>query len=49
MVSTDAVDEPSPRDRHIRLIAEHGRMGWQKATGYGRRSLVETAMAATSR
>ena len=44
MVSTDAVDEPSPRDRHIRLIAEHGRMGWQKATGYGRRSLVETAI-----
>ena len=34
---------PSQRDRHVRLLARHGRMGWQKATGYGRRSLVETA------
>lgn len=31
----------SQRDRHIRLIAETGRVAWQKATGYGRRSLVE--------
>ena len=44
VVSTNAVDGPSQRDQHIRLIAEHGRMGWQKATGYGRRSLVETAI-----
>ena len=42
--STNAVDGPSQRNQHIRLIAEHGRMGWQKATGYGRRSLVETAI-----
>jgi hypothetical protein len=34
----------SQRDRHIRLIAEKGRMAWQKATGYGRRSLAETAI-----
>lgn len=34
----------SRRDRHIRLIAEKGRMAWQKATGYGRRSLAETAV-----
>ncbi len=26
------------------MIAAKGRMGWQKAVGYGRRSLVETAM-----
>jgi hypothetical protein len=32
------------RDRHVQLIAEKGRMAWQKATGYGRRSLVETAI-----
>jgi Transposase DDE domain len=44
VVSTNVVDGPSQRDRHIRLIAEHGRMGWQKATDYGRRSLVETAI-----
>jgi hypothetical protein len=35
---------PTPRDRHIHLIQEKGRRGWQKAVGYGRRSLVETAM-----
>ena len=35
----------SPRDRHIQLMAERGRMGWQKATGYGRRNQAETAMA----
>ena len=34
----------TPRDRHIQLIAEQGRMTWQRATGYGRRSLVETAI-----
>jgi hypothetical protein len=34
----------SQRDRHIRLIAGRGRMAWQKATGYGRRSLAETAV-----
>jgi len=35
----------SQRDRHIQLIQDRGRMGWQKAVGYGRRSLVETAMS----
>ena len=34
----------SPRDRHIQLMAERGRMGWQQATGYGRRNQAETAM-----
>ena len=42
--STGDVAKQSPRDRHIRLIAEKGRMGWQRATGYGRRSLGETAV-----
>lgn len=32
------------RDQHLRIIAEHGRIGWQRRSGYGRRSLVETAM-----
>ena len=44
VLNADAVDLPSPRDRHIQLIAEKGRMGWQRATGYGRRSRVETAI-----
>jgi hypothetical protein len=34
----------TPRDRHIRVMAEKGRMAWQTATGYGRRSLGETAV-----
>jgi hypothetical protein len=35
---------PSQRDRHIRTIQDRGRLGWQKAVGYGRRSLGETAV-----
>jgi hypothetical protein len=35
---------PSQRDGHIRMIEDRGRMGWQKAVGYGRRSLGETAV-----
>jgi hypothetical protein len=42
--STESAEEQNQRDRHIRLIAERGRMAWQKATGYGRRSLAETAV-----
>jgi len=39
--------EPGPlvqRDRHLEMITEQGRLAWQKATDYGKRSLVETAM-----
>jgi IS5 family transposase len=32
---------PTQRDAHLRCIAERGRMGWQRASGYGRRALVE--------
>jgi hypothetical protein len=35
---------PSRRDRHIQTIQEKGRRGWERAVGYGKRSLVETAM-----
>lgn len=42
--STEDVAAQSQRDRPIRLIAEKGRMAWQKATGYRRRSLAETAV-----
>ena len=35
---------PTQRDRHLEAITAHGRLGWQKATGYGRRALVETTM-----
>ena len=42
--STNDPAAQTPRDRHVQLIAERGRMGWQKATGYGRRNLVATAI-----
>jgi hypothetical protein len=42
--STKAGDARRQRDRHVQLVAEKGRMAWQKTTGYGRRSLVETAI-----
>jgi hypothetical protein len=32
------------RDRHITTIERHGRMGWQRRSGYNRRSLAETAV-----
>ncbi len=44
VVSDTAETAPSPRDRHIQMIAERGRLGWQRAVQYGRRSLVEVAM-----
>ena len=36
---------PTRRDRHIEAIAERGRMGWQKASGYNLRALVEADIA----
>ena len=29
------------RDRHLQMIAERGRMAWQKSSGYHWRALVE--------
>src|SRR6266404_9582090 len=39
--SATAETAPSKRDRHLQLIAERGRMGWQRASGYNWRALVE--------
>ena len=36
---------PTQRDRHLRDIAEHGRMAWQAASGYTKRARAETAMS----
>ena len=36
---------PTQRDRHLQLIAERGRMGWQKATGYNARAKAEAAVS----
>jgi transposase len=44
-VPSDKADTaPTQRDRHLRMIQERGRRGWQKAVNYGRRSLSEVAM-----
>ena len=38
--SATAETAPMRRDRHIEAIAERGRTGWQKASGYNWRALV---------
>ncbi len=35
---------PTQRDQHLQAIAEMGRMGWQKASGYNIRARVEATM-----
>jgi hypothetical protein len=42
--SDTAGSAPTQRDRHLQMIAEKGRLGWQKAVNYSKRSLVEMAM-----
>jgi transposase len=42
--SNTAETAPTQRDRHLQMIQEHGRLGWQKAVHYGCRSLGEVAM-----
>ena len=39
--SDTAETAPTMRDRHLQIIAERGRMAWQKASGYNWRALVE--------
>ena len=39
--STADPDQQTVRDRHIQLLAEQGRMGWQRTTRYGRRNQIE--------
>jgi Transposase DDE domain len=43
--SDTAATAPTQRDRHIWAIAERGRRGWQKASGYNWRALVEADIA----
>jgi hypothetical protein len=40
--SGTAETAPTQRDRHLKAIAERGRMGWQRASGYNWRALVES-------
>ena len=41
MPSKTAETAPTQRDCHLRLIEEQGRIGWQSASGYNWRALVE--------
>ncbi len=43
--SDTAESAPTQRDHHLLHIAEHGRMAWQTASGYNKRSRVEAAMS----
>ncbi len=44
VVSGSTETSPTRCDRHIQMINEHGRLGWQRTVQYGRRSLGEVAM-----
>jgi hypothetical protein len=49
-VSSDTAETaPTQRDRHLQSIAQHGRRGWQKRSGYTRRALVEAAISRLKR
>jgi len=49
VLTETAESAPTQRDRHLQSIAEHGRMGWQKRSGYTRRALVEAAISRLKR
>ena len=42
--SETAETAPTQRDQHLQSIAEHGRLGWQKASEYTLRALVEAVV-----
>lgn len=41
VLSDTAATAPTQRDRHIQVIAETGRMAWQRSSGYNQRAKVE--------
>lgn len=45
VLSDTAETAPTQRDRHIQIIAEKGRMAWQRTSGYTKRAGVESQMA----
>lgn len=42
--SPNATQNPTVRDCHIAEILAHGRMAWQKTSGYNQRNRIETQM-----
>ena len=45
MPSPTAESQPTQRDRHLKHIADYGRMAWQKTSGYTKRARAEAAVA----
>jgi hypothetical protein len=45
VLSASAETDPTQRDRHIQVIAERGRMAWQKTSGYNARAGAEGTMS----
>lgn len=43
--SAAAETAPTQRDQHLQYIAEHGRMAWQKGSGYTTRARAEAAIS----
>ena len=43
--SETAETAPTQRDQHLQYIAKHGRMAWQKASGYTIRARAEAAIS----
>jgi len=43
--SETAETAPTQRDRHLQHITAHGRMAWQKASGYTKRARAETGVS----
>jgi hypothetical protein len=43
--SPSAKIDPTRRDRHLQVIAERGRMSWQRTSGYNARAGAEGAMS----
>ena len=44
VLGTANPNRQTPRDCHIQLMAERGRIGWQRAIAYGKRNHAETTM-----
>ena len=42
--SPSAETAPTQRDLHLQTIAQHGRMGWQKSSGYNLRARVKASI-----
>jgi hypothetical protein len=43
--SGTAETAPTQRDRHLQVIAQRGRLGWQRASGYNWRAVIESDVA----